>query len=133
TDAPAQMAAVESVLGALSRKVHAGLLVFNKIDRVRDPIGLQFLRNDRTQEAVYVSAVTGEGIGDLERPVMHKLDSRSFVVDVYVPLHDGKLDAHVRRLCTPLAEELLEEQGERRVRVRVTEGALGMLRRAAGK
>jgi GTP-binding protein HflX len=132
-DAPAQMAAVESVLGELSRKVHAGLLVFNKIDRVRDPIGLQFLRHDRTQEAVYVSAVTGEGIGDLERAVMRKLDARSFVVDVYVPLHDGKLDAHVRRLCTPLAEELLEEQGERRVRVRVTEGALGMLRRAAGK
>jgi GTP-binding protein HflX len=129
-EAPAQMVAVEKVLGELSRKVQAGLLVFNKIDRVKDPIGLQFLRQGRGQEAVYLSASTGEGIDQLERAVMKRLDARSFLADIHIPLHDGKLDANVRRLCTPLEEELRVEQGERRVRVRVTEGALGVLRRA---
>jgi GTP-binding protein HflX len=129
----AQMAAVEKVLAELSRNVRAGLLVFNKIDRLRDPIGLQFLRRGRDQEAVYVSAVTGEGIEELARAVMKRLDARSPLVDVYVPLHDGKLDANVRRLCAPLEEELLEATAERRLRVRLTEGALGMLSRAAGK
>lgn len=132
-EAQAQMAAVEKVLGELSRKVHAGLLVFNKIDRVKDPIALQFLRQGREQDAVYVSAVTGEGIDQLERAVIKKLDARSFLADIYIPLHDGKLNANVHRLCTPLEEELRDEQAERRIRVRLTEGALGLLRRGAGK
>jgi len=129
--AQAQMTAVEKVLGELPRKVGADLIVFNKIDRVRDPIGLQFLRRGRGQESVYVSAVTGEGIDELAKAVMKILDSRSFLADVYVPLADGKLDALVRKACIPIEDEMREEQGERRVRVRLTEGALGILRRNA--
>jgi GTP-binding protein HflX len=130
--AAVQMEAVESVLGNLSRNARAGLLVFNKIDRVEDRIGLQLLRNGRSQEAVYVSAATGEGLDRLDQAVARSLDAHSSLVDVYVPLADGRLDATVRRLARPIEDEISEELGERRMRVRLTEGVLGHLRRGGG-
>ena len=131
-DAAAQMAAVEEVLEGLSARARVGILVFNKIDRVEDPIGLQFLRKGREEEIVYVSATTGQGLDKLEQAVTRVLDARSALVDVYLPLSDGRVDALVRRLGTPVEDQWLEDRGERRLRARLTEGALGNLRRSAG-
>ena len=131
-EAAAQMAAVEEVLEGLSARARAGILVFNKIDRLEDPIGLQHLRNGRAQEIVYVSAVTGEGIDVLERTVMRVLDARSALVDVFLPLAEGRLDSILRKRGLPLEEEILEEQDVKRMRLRLTEGALGNLRHQAG-
>jgi len=130
--ADAQIRAVEGVLASLSRNARSGILVFNKIDRVEDRIGLQLLRNGREQESVYVSAATGEGLDELDQAVARRLDVHSSLVDVFVGLGDGRLDAHVRRLAKPIEDEVRMEAGERRLRVRLTEGALGNLRRAGG-
>jgi GTP-binding protein HflX len=130
--ADAQIRAVEGVLASLSRNARSGILVFNKIDRVEDRIGLQLLRNGREQESVYVSAATGEGLDELDEAVARRLDVHSSLVDVFVGLGDGRLDAHVRRLAKPIEDEVRMEAGERRLRVRLTEGALGNLRRAGG-
>jgi GTP-binding protein HflX len=128
----AQMDAVETVLAGLARNSRAGILVINKVDRLDDRIGLQMLRNGRNQEAVYVSAATGEGLDQLEQVVARRLDEHSALVDVFVGLGDGRLDAHVRRLAKPIEDEILAETQERRLRVRLTDGALGNLRRAGG-
>jgi GTPase len=128
----AQRQAVESVLAGLTRNSSAGILVINKVDRVDDRIGLQLLRNGHNQEAVYVSAVTGEGLDRLDEAVARRLDEHSTLVDVFVGLGDGRLDAHVRRLARPIEDEIRAETEERRLRVRLTDGALGNLRRAGG-
>jgi GTP-binding protein HflX len=130
--ADVQIAAVDRVIGELSRRARAGILVFNKIDRVEDRIGIQLLRHGRREEVVYVSAATGEGIEDLESAVARRLDEQSVVVDVFVPLADGRLNAGVGSLGRPLEEELSLEREERRIRLRLTPAALGNLRRAGG-
>ncbi len=117
----AQRQAVESVLAGLTRNSRAGILVINKVDRVDDRIGVQLLRNEHDQEAVR-----------LEEAVARRLDEHSTLVDVFVGLGDGRLDAHVRRLAKPIEDEIRAETEERRLRVRLTDGALGNLRRAGG-
>jgi GTPase len=132
-EAAAQMAAVEQVLESMSSKARTGLLVFNKVDRVNDPIRLQHLRNGRMQETVYVSAVTGEGLPQLDEAVRRRIDARSALVDVWLPLSEGRFEAAVRRCGTPLEVEYPEGADERRLRLRLTEGALGNLRRTLGR
>src|SRR4051812_24678067 len=50
-----------------------------------------------------------------------------------MPASDGRLDAAVRKLGKPIEDDIDEETGEHRMRVRLTEGALGNLRRGAGE
>jgi GTP-binding protein HflX len=131
-DAALQMSAVEDVLVGLGAGTTSRILVFNKIDRVEDPIRIQFLRKDRHDPAVYVSARRSAGLERLEAAVRAELDARSPVVDVFLPVSDGKLASDVRRLGGILVEEHLEGSTVTRLRVRLTEGALGNLRRLAG-
>ena len=130
--ADVQIAAVDRVVGELSRRTRAAILVFNKIDRVEDRIGIQLLRHGRREEVVYVSAATGEGIEDLERAVARRLDEQSILVDVFVPLADGRSNAGVGRMGRPLEDEISLEREERRIRLRLTNAALGNLRRTGG-
>jgi GTP-binding protein HflX len=130
-DAGAQMAAVEKVLGSMSQASATTLLVFNKTDRVGDPISLQYLREDRSEEVVYVSAVTGEGLDRLEEAVARVLDAGSVLVDLYPELSDGKLIASIQSLGAMREEETLDT-GHMRHRVRITQGELGKLLRLSG-
>jgi GTP-binding protein HflX len=130
--AAVQMTAVEEVLASITHKSRDVVLVFNKVDRIEDRISLQSLREGRRLESVSVSAVTGEGLDALDRAIRRRLDSHSFLLDIHVPLSDGRLDALVRSRGKPLEDELLEEQSTRRLRMRLTEEALGTLKRAAG-
>jgi GTP-binding protein HflX len=126
------MEAVDRVLSELSRQARTGILVLNKIDRVQDRIAIQLLRSRREEEVIYVSAATGEGLDDLERAVARKLDERSSLVDVYAPYDDGRLVASVLRIARPLEDEVSLEGGWRRMRLRLTNGALGSLRQGGG-
>lgn len=131
-DVEAQMDAVDRVLGDLGAKTHDQIVVFNKIDRVQDPISLQYLRHGRDQEVVHVSATTGAGLADLVRAVTRRLDERSTLVDVHLPIGDGRIDSWLHRHARPIEDEFLDEVGERRIRLRLTEAALGSLRRFCG-
>lgn len=126
-----QMRAVDEVLRSLSFHTRGGIVVFNKIDAVGDPIVLQNLSSSRQDEYAYVSARTGEGLERLDQLVRARLDRRSVLVDITMPAGDGRLDAAVRRLCAPIEDEITDS-GEHRLRVSLTEGALGNLRRHAG-
>ncbi|MBK7643414.1 MAG: GTPase HflX [Planctomycetes bacterium] len=130
-DAAAQMEAVENVFAELKQDLSDAILVFNKIDRLPDRLALQYLRGERKQESVQVSAATGAGLADLERIVRTRLDQRSTLFDVLLPMSEGRFESQLRRLCQPLEDDWDEARNLRRLRVRLTDGALGSLRRGA--
>ncbi len=126
-----QMHAVESVLRTLLRGPRQEIVVLNKADRVREPVTLTALSAEAGHASVAVSAVTGEGIADLEQQVAERLDQASTLVDVWMPAAAGRLDAQIRSVCTPLEEEYGGQGGEARLRVRLSAAQLGALQRGA--
>ncbi len=68
-DVQGQMLAVEETLAAIAPGLAPQVLVFNKVDRVEDPISLHLLEQDRDQDVVYISAATGEGLERLAQRV----------------------------------------------------------------
>ena len=131
-DAAQQIDAVDEVLAGLSWTSRAEVLVLNKIDRVADPLDLMLLARGRSAEPVHVSARTGRGLDRLRRLVAERLDACSPLVDVSVPAADGRTAAAVRRLGA-LEKETVDEDGGRRLRVRISEGGLGTLKRIASE
>jgi hypothetical protein len=67
----------------------------------------------------------------LTEAVARRLDLRSATVDIELPLADGRSAAAVRRSGAVLQEETLETD-RLRLRVKLSQGALGNLRRALG-
>ena len=131
-DAATQMAAVDEVLGSLSRGLRADLMVFNKVDRLEDRVELALLREGRDEEVVYLSAKSGEGLDALVGVLERNLDERSAHVRLVIPFADGRTLASVRELGLVLSEECEQERGTI-VCARIPEGALGNLRRRAGR
>lgn len=131
-DAATQMAAVDEVLGSMSAHLNPGVLVMNKVDRVEDPLQLHLLIGDREAEVVYTSAKTGDGVDRLTDMVVRILDEQSTVVDVFLPLSDGKTFATVRSMGGLMEEECMEEESTMRMRLRLSQGSLGMLQQKAG-
>jgi GTP-binding protein HflX len=131
-EASVQMQAVDTVLGQLSASTRAEILVLNKIDRVSDPLQLHWLVAERKEDSVWVSAHTGAGLERLDAMVANRLDRRSVLAEISMPAGDGRLDAAIRKLCRPLDERYDELDGVRTLRVMLTDGALGNLRRGAG-
>jgi GTP-binding protein HflX len=129
-DAAHQMRAVEDVLAEISPHLQAEILAFNKIDRVEDPITLHLLLEGRDHvEVAHVSAHTGEGIERLTQLVTQRLDDRASLVDLRVPLADGRSVALARSHGAVLEEEVEEPSRHLRLRVRLSPAALGNLRR----
>jgi len=129
-DAAVQMQAVETTLAGLTNR-EADVIVLNKLDLVPDPIRLHLLRGSRRQPFVHVSAATGEGLDRLDAAVSERLDARSSVVEVTLPLADGKRAAALRGAGVVL-EEQAREDGTLVLRVRLPDGALGALQRSLG-
>ena len=115
------MNAVNEVLGKLTYSHQETMLVFNKIDRIEDKLELSLLANeDSGQEIVHLSARTGEGIRDLEARVAARLDARSALLEIRLPLADGRLASVLRGLATVLEEEVVGDtlQPRRQIRER---------------
>ncbi|MEE8469364.1 MAG: GTPase HflX [Planctomycetota bacterium] len=131
-DAPLQMQAVEKVLASISPHLHADVILFNKVDRVEDPIRLHLLLDPaREIEVVHLSACTGEGIERLTRLVMRQMDERSVLVEVELPAGDGRLAALVKSSGSVLREEYVDGS-TLRLLAKLAPDALGKIRRAAG-
>ncbi|MBW2282742.1 MAG: GTPase HflX [Deltaproteobacteria bacterium] len=129
-DARHQMEAVEHTLAGLTNREADGI-VLNKCDRVADPIDLHILRGDRPQPFVHVSAVTGEGLERLDAMVAERLDARSVVVEVSVPLADGKSQAALKSAGVQLGERTEGDQWLV-LQLRLLESALGSLKSSLG-
>jgi GTP-binding protein HflX len=129
-DARTQMEAVEKALAGITNRA-PDLLVLNKIDRVDEPLRLHLLREGRPQEAVHVSARTGEGVERLTQAIARRLDARSCVVRIRLALRDGRSAAAVRAAGVVLEERVLGDT-DLVLRVRLPDGMLGGLRRELG-
>lgn len=129
-DAAQQLAAVEEVLDSIAPSHRSELLVFNKVDALGESLAMQLLGRDLRHEVVPISARTGEGLERLDAAVAKRLDARSARVQVDIPIADGRTMAAIRRLGAVLSEETVEARCVR-MTVRISEAALGNLRRAA--
>ena len=128
-DALSQLRAVRHVLGELSWTQRADIVVFNKVDQPLDELALDPLEDAcRDQEVVRVSARTGAGLDHLTAAVTRRLDEHSKLVDVFVPLADGRSAAAVRRAGALVEQELVGET-HTRFRLKLSPGALGVLHR----
>ena len=127
-DAGAQMRAVDEVLASLSPDLCPGVIVFNKMDRTEDGLSLHLLMEGRDSEMVCLSAHTGEGVERLVELVTRELDARTAIVEVVLPLSDGRGRARLREIAVVLDEDF--SSGEYvRVRAKVLAAALGNVRR----
>ena len=130
-DASTQLEAVDRVLDEFAWTDRREVLVFNKIDRVPEPLSLHSLAVGRKNEVVFVSAVTGEGLGRLTELVMRELDSRAITARLRVPLADGRSPALARASGGVQSEELVGEESLTLV-LKLSQGSLGNLRRSLG-
>ena len=130
-DAGNHIRAVDEVLSSLSKQRPPEVVLFNKVDRVDDPISLHLLLPDENREVVYLSAHTGDGLDRVEQSVWRYLDERSRTVDVFIPVADGRSVARVRAQGAVIEEDCCEEH--MRVRVRISIAALGNLKREVGE
>ncbi len=129
-DAAGQMAAVEKVLANVGAEHRTQILALNKIDRVEDPIRAQLLAKDRAGDVVFVSAVTGVGLDQLEACVARHLDERSAIVRITVPFSEGASLAALKRTAVFLDERHDAELGTL-LKVRIADRELGAFRRSA--
>ncbi len=106
-DPGGQIAAVREVLAEIEATDVPERLVFNKIDVAGDT-ALTRLRN-LYPEAIFVSALTGEGIPELLAAVAEDLEKQMDVLTLMVPYDRGDVIASAHRLGEVLAEKHDEE------------------------
>ena len=127
-DASTQIQAVDQVLDGIAWADRREVLVFNKIDRVPEPLSLHSLAQGRKNEVVFVSAVTGDGIERLTQIVLRELDGHSITAKLTVPIADGRSAALARSSGALQSEELIGDEALCFV-LKLSAGALGGLRR----
>lgn len=88
------IAAVNAVLTELGVADKPTILVLNKIDRVMDRATLEVLRAHHPN-AVAISGLTGEGVGELKDAVIKLLSSHFIPVEVTLDAGNGKVLAYL--------------------------------------
>ena len=97
-----QLDAVADVLHEIGAAQLPLMIVLNKIDRV-DPLGRRRLAN-RFPGAPQVSALTGEGLDDLQAELARRFEDRWERVRLLVPYDHGRELAELYALGTPIEE-----------------------------
>jgi len=107
-------------------------IVFNKVDLVNDSAELDRLES-RYPGAIPASAVRGDGLDDILRAVCAFIESREEVLDLAIPVADGKTIASVHANGEVLSQASGDEFVEMKVRVPRPEAArlkkLGFVRK----
>ena len=104
-----QRAAVETVLGEIGAGDLPVELVVNKVDRVT-AAGRERLAN-HYPEALQVSAVTGEGLGELRQRIAERFSDRFDEVRLLVPYDEGRVLSDLYALGAPIDERRDTEEG----------------------
>jgi GTPase len=102
-------AAVDDVLAEIGAGELPVELVLNKIDGV-DPLGRRRLTN-RLPGALQISALTGEGLGELRARVAERFAERFELVRLLVPYEDGSKLAELYALGMPIDERIDRPEG----------------------
>jgi GTP-binding protein HflX len=101
--------AVETVLAEIGADELPVEIVLNKIDAV-DPLARKRLAN-RFPGAPQVSALTGEGLGELRARVAARFAERFHVVELLVPYNEGAKLAELYALGPPIEERVDRADG----------------------
>jgi GTPase len=104
-----QVAAVAAVLHDIGADDLPIEVVVNKIDSV-DALSRRRLAN-RFPEAVQVSALTGEGLGDLRARIAERFADRFEAVRLFLPYEEGGKLAELYALGAPIEEREDQEDG----------------------
>jgi len=91
-----QIVAVEKVLQELGSEPNRHLAVLNKVDAVTDMDEIAVLRNRLGDDAVVVSAATGEGLDALASAVARRRRQGFVSLRIHAPVGSGKLQAYAR-------------------------------------
>lgn len=126
-DMAQQMEAVDEVLEELSAHRSADMIVFNKIDRFDTDEDLTLLVSNRSEQAVFVSAKTGEGLDTLEQAIAERLDARSDLVRATMPAAEGGIVSRLRQAGRLVSEEYRDD-GTVELVLRLPEQAFGLIR-----
>jgi GTP-binding protein HflX len=92
-----QMAAVQVVLEELNAWGKQMIVVFNKIDRVTNRALIEHALHQHPH-SVAISAVTGEGLGELFEEIEHQVKSWRLRVKLVIPNHMTALVAEMHRV-----------------------------------
>jgi GTP-binding protein HflX len=111
-----QIEAVRSVLSQLQCADKPTLLVFNKVDRFRDPVEREILAG-RHPEALCLSARSGDGLGTLRDRVAQHLTRNLVDVDVEIPQSEGRLLAELATWSVPVERTYVDSAVRMRLRV----------------
>lgn len=106
-DHPRQIDAVERVLAEVGASKHASVTVFNKVDLI-DRYQLEALKA-RNPQAVFFSALTGEGLDILTDRIAREAASRDVLISCVLPYTGGSLLAEIRSCGHVLHEEYTPE------------------------
>ncbi|UCE58650.1 MAG: GTPase HflX [Phycisphaerales bacterium] len=93
-----QMEAVDDVLVDLGCDTTPQIVVLNKID-IGDDTSIAELLAHRKKECVRVSALTGEGLGQLVQEVTSRMEGKAADLTVAIPQSEGKLLSEIDRLA----------------------------------
>lgn len=114
-----QIAAVNKVIGEIAEETGEDappeILVINKVDDA-DPLVIAELRS-RLDDALFVSAATGEGIPELESSLELFLNSRDEHVVLQVPFDRGDIVSRLHEYGTVLGQEYTEDGTQVEVRL----------------
>lgn len=121
-DPELQMDAVRGVLREIGAGEVPELVVFNKIDAVRDGVD-HLLRSH--EGSVAVSAATGDGVDRLLLTIADRVRSASSMVELVVPYDRGDVLAAIHREGEVLVES--HEPDATRIRARLDEASVNLL------
>lgn len=88
-------------LGVLEKPI---LLVFNKIDAIKEPETLRELKED-APDAAFISALRGIGLNEVKEKLLKVIESEFVEREVILPVTDQKAIAHIRKISEVLSEE----------------------------
>jgi GTP-binding protein HflX len=118
-----QIDAVTTVLREIGAAERPALIAMNKVDLLSDE-DVERLRT-RYPEAVFISATTGAGLGELRAGIETELARLRVEVTLNIPFDRGEVVAHVHEIAD-VVKEWYESDGTRMV-ARVPREALGDL------
>jgi GTP-binding protein HflX len=104
-----QIAAVETVLGAIGAGEIPVELVVNKVDRL-DRLGRRRVAN-RFPNSILISAITGEGLEELKARIADRFADRFDEVRLLVPYDEGRVLSDLYALGAPIDERTDTDAG----------------------
>lgn len=100
-----QMEAVEQVLCEIGAQNIPRITVINKCDAAAEP--------PTVKGAVYVSALSGQGMEELKQVISDKLNEGNRTVSITVPYSAGELLAYIHEICLCVQSQEYGESGTR--------------------